>query len=177
MKLNLIPSLWLPACGMSRVICHWTAGSYEPSLIDAEHYHLLLAGDGSPHRGEHSIADNVSCADDDYAAHTRGCNTGSIGVSVCAMRGAVEHPLKMGSCPVTAAQWNNLILAAADLCQVYQIPPDRQHLLMHCEVERFLGRPQKGKWDISVLFHPRGEWARLTPGDELRARVKRLIGS
>jgi hypothetical protein len=46
-----------------------------------EHYHFIIEGDGTVIKGDHDISDNVSTADDDYAAHTRACNTGSIGVS------------------------------------------------------------------------------------------------
>ncbi len=49
-------------------------------------------------RGDHTIADNVNTADDDYAAHTRSCNAG---VSLACMAGAVESPFHAGKFPMT----------------------------------------------------------------------------
>jgi hypothetical protein len=155
---------------------HWTAGAYSPSPEDLEYYHFVIDRTGKPHRGDHSIADNVSTADDDYAAHTRGLNTGSIGLALCGMAGANQHPFAPGKFPLTVAQWNNALLAAADLCRRYKIPPDEQHLLMHCEVERFLGKEQRAKWDVSVrTWVGPAEFAHLTPGEEMRLRVRRLL--
>jgi hypothetical protein len=172
---KVIPSSWLDACRMTRIIGHWTAGGYEPNAVDMEHYHVLIDGDGAPHRGDHPIADNVSTADDDYAAHTRGCNTGAIGLSCCAMLHAQQDGA-VGPCPVTREQWNGMILAGADLCRAYRIEPSPEHLLMHCEVQPVLGIEQVGKWDISRLVFDRGpEFSHLTPGQEWRARVKRLL--
>lgn len=160
---------------MQRIVAHWTAGSYAPSEVDKEHYHFLIAGNGSPHRGDHSVLANLSTADNDYAAHTRGLNTRSIGIAVCAMFNARQRPLEFGPYPVTGEQWNDLIIACADLCKVYEIKPGPQTLLMHCEVQSFLGIEQAGKWDISVLPFPLLHGYR-TPGEELRGRVAKLLG-
>lgn len=173
---RLIPELWLPpAAGIKRVICHWTAGAYVPSAVDLEHYHLLIQGSGAPVRGDHSILANVHTNDaDGYAAHTHGLNTGSVGISVCAMFNARQSPLEFGRYPVTGEQWNDLIIACADLCRAYHIAPSEQTLLMHCECEQFLGVEQRGKWDISRLPFPLKGGYR-TPGEELRGRVKQLL--
>lgn len=170
-----VPDDWMPAGPMKRCILHWTAGGPEPSDLDREHYHLIINRKGKLFRGEHAITDNLKTSDGDYAAHTRGCNTGAIGVSLCGMAGACQSPFRPGPYPITRQQWNAAIIACADLCRRYRIPPDRQHLLMHCEVERFLGIAQRGKWDVSVLCHDRGPWGERTPGEELRARVAQLL--
>lgn len=164
-----------PKRGMKRLVVHWTAGAGFPSPEDAEAYHLLIDRVGLPHRGDHAITDNLSTADDDYAAHTRGLNTGAIGLALCGMAGANEKPFAPGRYPLTAPQWNNALLAAADLCERYGITPSRQSLLMHCEVEPFLGVEQRGKWDVSVLCFDRGRWSDWSPGEEMRARVKLLL--
>ncbi len=118
----LVPRSWLPVCSMKRIICHWTAGGYKATSLDRAHYHILIEGDGNLVRGTHSIADNVSTADGVYAAHTAKCNTGSIGVAVCAMGGAVREPFHAGPYPMTLEQWNIMARVVAELCQFYQIP-------------------------------------------------------
>jgi hypothetical protein len=169
----------MPACpagSIKRIVCHWTAGASFPSAEDLEAYHILVNRVGHVHRGEHAITDNLSTADGDYAAHTRGLNTGSIGLSLCGMAGANEKPFAPGPFPLTRVQWNAAIIAAADLCRRYSIKPDERGLLMHCEVEDVYGRVQRGKWDVSVRSWPAGEeWEDMTPGAELRIRVGRLL--
>jgi hypothetical protein len=83
-----LPLEWLQPVKMSRIIAHWSAGAYRASDLDKDHYHFIVEGSGNVVRGDHTIADNVSTADDDYAAHTRGCNTGPSGVSLACMAGA-----------------------------------------------------------------------------------------
>ncbi len=87
-----LPLVWLQPVKMTRIIAHWSAGAYRASELDKEHYHLIVEGSGNVVRGDHTISDNVSTADDDYAAHTRGCNTWSIGGSLACMAGAIESP-------------------------------------------------------------------------------------
>lgn len=173
---QLIPDDLMPACHMLRVICHWTAGAGWPSEEDRASYHLLCDCVGKIHRGDHPITDNLNTADDDYAAHTRGLNTGSIGLALCGMAGASQSPFAPGKYPLRKAQWNNALIAAADLCRRYRITPDERGLLMHCEVERVYGIPQRGKWDLERLPFDRGAYDTLTPAEELRERVAVLLG-
>jgi hypothetical protein len=173
---RVIPAAWCPAGDLARIVVHWTAGGYVASATDTEHYHFLLQDGGAPVRGEHSVRDNLSTRDGDYCAHVRGLNTGSIGIAVCAMLSARRLPwgVDWGPYPVTKQQWNNLIRACADLCAAYDIAPEPRTLLMHCEVERTLGVPQPGKWDIACLRDPLLQGYR-TPGEELRGRVAQLL--
>jgi hypothetical protein len=84
----VVPGEWLPECPMQRVIFHWTAGAWKASTSsDVPHYHILIEDDGRLVRGSYSIKDNVDTSDGRYAAHTKNCNTGSIGVSLCCMAG------------------------------------------------------------------------------------------
>lgn len=179
---KLIPEAWMPlpktVTAIKRVILHWSAGAYGASAEDLEHYHIVINGVGRPQRGDHSILDNVSCADEDYAAHTKGLNTGSIGVAICAMAGANEAPFAPGPYPIKPVQWNAALIACADLCRRYRIEPDRDGLLMHCEVQEFVGVRQRGKWDIGLrgtMWEPPARYAKMTPGEEMRARVKILL--
>jgi hypothetical protein len=176
--MRIVPASWLPICpsgAIRRVIAHWSAGTHTPSDLDRQHYHLLIDAEGKLHRGLHSIAANVDCADGRYAAHTRGANTGAIGIALCAMGGAIRLPFRPGKWPITRVQWNSLLLACADLCDFYALEPTPTRLLMHCEAGKFLGARQLGKWDVSVLCHDRGEWKGITPGEEMRLRVARLL--
>ncbi len=170
----VIPKSWMMPAKMERIICHWTAGGYIPSENDLSHYHILIDGDGALHAGSHVIADNESTSDGDYAAHTRGTNTGSIGVSMCCMAGAIDRPFNPGQVPMKQLQWDAMIAAVAQLCQAYSIPVTLQTVLGHGEVEKNLGRPQSGKWDPMMLpFAPK-----LSPeevGEKLRSEVRALL--
>jgi N-acetylmuramoyl-L-alanine amidase len=171
---GLIPDAWMPKCKMERIICHWTAGAYKASAHDRECYHILIEKDGTLVRGHFSIADNVTAADNIYARHTQGCNSGSIGITVCCMAEANESPFRPGSCPMTREQWEVLAKVAAQLAKRYRIPVTPQTILGHGEVEEILGKPQKQKWDPMVL-----PWDLKVPKDEVgrrfRARVKELL--
>ncbi len=151
MSSRIVPESWMPTCGMKRVITHWTAGGHHASSNDKEHYHILIEADGQLVRGDHTIADNVSTGDGDYAAHTKGCNTGSIGVSLCCMLNAMEHPLKPGPFPMTQKQWETMVIVVADLCDRYDIEVTPKTVLGHGEVTENLGIVQNGKWDPMVL--------------------------
>ena len=170
----LVKKDWMPNVAMKRVICHWTAGAHRASQLDKSHYHILIEKDGKLVRGTHSIADNVSTADGVYAAHTLGVNTGSIGVSMCAMSGAVERPFSAGAFPLLEVQWTTLAKVVAELCQFYRIPVTPQTVLGHGEVQANLGKAQKGKWDPMVLpWQP--EMSRTQVGTFLRSLVQNFV--
>lgn len=169
----IIPSDWMPAAKMQRVIVHWTAGTHVASENDRAHYHVLLEGSGKPVRGTPSIKLNeVVKTGSGYAAHTLNCNTGSIGVSMCCMGGAVEIPFSAGKYPMTLEQWDAMTWAVADLCRRYGIPVTDKTVLTHAEVQNNLGIPQRGKWDVTRLaFDPSVVGAKAC-GDKMRAEVR-----
>ncbi|MFN3652211.1 MAG: N-acetylmuramoyl-L-alanine amidase [Armatimonadota bacterium] len=175
MSTRLVPLTWMPPAAMSRVIIHWTGGDYHANGLDREHYHLLIEGDGKLVRGDEPITANVSTRDrDGYAAHTRGCNTGSIGVTVCCMRGALESPRRFGSYPMTREQWEAMAVAVADLCDRYEIPVGPRTVLGHGEVERILKIDQNGKWDpLSLPWAPDVPSAKV--GDVFRSAVSAAL--
>jgi hypothetical protein len=167
---------WMPSCSMERIICHWTAGAYKASDHDRECYHILIEGSGNLVRGEHSIADNVDTRDDDYAAHTRLCNTGSIGISVCCMANAIEAPFNGGPCPMTKQQWEALAQVAAQLAKRYGIKVTSKTILGHGEVQAELAKPQKQKWDPMILpWEP--TISKKDVGNRFRARVSELLAN
>lgn len=168
---SVVPANWMPDAAMDRIICHWTAGAHKASAVDQAHYHILIEGDGALVRGDHSIDDNVSAADGDYAAHTRGCNTGSIGVSLCCMAGAIESPFRAGQFPMTAVQWEVLSTVVAELCERYDIPVTARTVLSHAEVQGTLDIPQAGKWDFTRLAFDHSIIGAKACGDKLRREV------
>ncbi len=157
---------------MQRIISHWTAGTHTANAVDRRAYHFLIQGDGSIAMGDCAPEDNLNVRDGKYAAHTRGCNTGSIGVAFCAMAGAVERPFNAGRYPITAAQisaWSRLVSALAER---YRIPITRQTVLTHAEVQPTLGIQQRNKWDIVWLPGMTAVGNAIEVGDRLRAMVK-----
>lgn len=170
-----IPADWMPWARMERIIVHWNAGTNKASRIDREHYHIIIEGDGQLVRGDRTIADNESAADGKYAAHTRGLNTGSIGVSLAGMAGARQSPFNAGRYPLTRAQWEMLPKVLADLSVRYAIPVTPQTVLSHAEVEKTLGVSQAGKWDVAALpFDPSMNTATKI-GDAFRNATKALL--
>lgn len=177
-RLYPLPADALQPCNMKRVIVHWTAGSYVASALDREHYHFLVQGDLKVITGARRIIDNVNVkgkSSDDYAAHTLNCNTGSIGVSICASAGAVEVPYDPGKYPVTEGQWQRTAEVVAALCDFYKIPVTRHTVLTHAEVQDNLGIKQRGKWDIARLPFNRGLNSAIHCGDNFRSRVQELL--
>lgn len=166
-----IPSAWLPKCNMKRIVVHWTAGTWRVTATDKEHYHFIRDGYGELFRGDHPIDDNVFTSDGDYAAHTRNCNSGSIGYSLASMAGAIEKPFNPGKFPIRKWQWLNMIPDLAQLCKAYSIPVKPETLLTHAEVQKTLGIKQNGKWDIAVLPFDRSYDTAKKVGDRMRAEV------
>ena len=161
---------------MKRVIWHWTAGTHSPNATDKKSYHYLIAGDGTVTAGDFPVSANAGpLVSGKYAAHTAKCNTGSIGVAVCAMAGAVERPFSKGRYPITPAQVEALATLTARLCREYGIPVTRQTTLSHAEVQPTLGIPQAGKWDIRYLPGMTMAGDPVTVGDTLRIKVERLL--
>jgi N-acetyl-anhydromuramyl-L-alanine amidase AmpD len=148
---SVVPAEWMPRARMDRIIVHWTAGQHKASGLDRSHYHILIEGDGKLVRGIPSIALNEAPAKKGYAAHTRGCNSGSMGVSLCCMASAREHPFWAGTAPMTREQWEMLPHVLADLCRRYGVPITPRTVLSHAEVEKTLGIRQAGKWDIARI--------------------------
>jgi len=169
---NVLNRAWLQPVRMQRIIAHWSAGAWRASDLDKEHYHFIIEGTGTVVKGDHDIADNVSTADDDYAAHTRGCNTGSIGVSLACMAGAIESPFHAGKFPMTEVQWARAMDVIAELAAFYGIPVTDKTILSHAEVQPNLGIRQAGKWDFTRLaFAPEIVGAKGC-GDKMRRDVR-----
>lgn len=138
---------------MKRIIFHWTAGTHKVSSLDRQHYHRIFAGNGTMVLGQKTIEANRSTKDGDYAAHTLGCNTDSIGLAVACMHNAKSGA--HGKYPMTEAQFEAMIREAARLCVHYGIEVSPRTTLWHAEVEPNLGIKQRGKWDATeISFRP-----------------------
>lgn len=157
--------------GLHRIILHWTAGAYGDIALERAHYHLLIDKDGRAVMGDLAPEANASTADGRYAAHTRALNTGSIGVAMDAMGGAVEAPFSAGPYPITEAQLGGLAREVADLCETYDIPVSRWSVLTHAEVEPTLGVWQRNKWDVTWLPGLSRPIDAVDVGDHLRDRI------
>jgi hypothetical protein len=164
---------------MNRIIWHWTGGAHKANDSDKRHYHFIIEGDGTVVNGNHPPEANAVIRSprdgSTYAAHTRGANTGSIGVAVAAMRGATERPFSAGPSPITGKQVEALVRLTADLCRRYNIPVTDQTVLSHAEVQPRLGIAQGGKWDIAWLPGMAGPGDPLAIGDGLRDRVRAMM--
>lgn len=161
---------------MQRIIWHWSAGGHKANATDKKAYHIIIEDGGRIVRGDHAISDNESTSTA-YAAHTRGLNTGSIGVALAGMRGAKERPFDPGPSPITEAQIEVLIDQTASLCRQYNIPVTRETVLSHAEVEPTLGVKQRNKWDIMWLPGMPATADPVEIGDRLRARVATKLQS
>lgn len=171
--MTVIPQEWMPAAPMKRIIIHWTAGAQLASENDREHYHFLVEGDLDIVRGTLPVTANVPpLTEGKYAAHTRGSNSHSIGISICGMNGAVEQPFNAGKAPISAPQFSKLIAAVACLATRYSIPVTDKTILTHAEVQKNLGIKQNGKWDITRLPFDATVVGAKACGDKIRSMVK-----
>lgn len=157
---------------MQRIIIHWTGGPHQPTGLDLHHYHYVIDGAGKVHPGQFPVAANQGpLVRGAYAAHTLNCNSGSIGVALAAMAGAVEQPFCPGSAPVTEAQLRALAGLCRELCTRYAIPLTPRTVLTHAEVQPTLGIAQRGKWDVTWLPGMTVPGTAIATGHQLRALI------
>lgn len=181
-RLLLIPRDWLvyPSVGrlpkIQRVIAHWTAGNHTCNQLDRDHYHLIVERKGSSInvvKGTYSPYDNEDCKDGKYAEHVHAANTGSLGISACAMAGAKEGG-PYGDFPLLPDQWEALAKLAAQALYTYRIPLTDHTVLQHGEAQERLGAIQNGKWDCCELpWQPHLTHAQV--GNLFRQRVSTYL--
>ena len=149
--------------GITRIHGHWTGGGYVPNQTDLRAYHGLIPGDGPP------VWPAVPGA---LRSHTLNANGGAIGLSICAMAGAIERPFHPGTAPITPAQVCAFVREAARLCRLYDIPVTRWSVLTHAEIQPTFGIVQRWKWDITWLPGMPAPADPIEVGDRLRAMVR-----
>ena len=159
---------------MERIVMHWTGGGHNANGTDKRYYHFIVEGDGTVVRGNFPVSANVGPLEKGkYAAHTRDLNTGSIGVSLAAMRRAKESPFDAGTSPITQVQLDAFAALVAELAEQYAIPITRETVLTHAEVQPTLGVWQRQKWDITWLPGMARPGDPIEVGDRLRQMVRR----
>lgn len=160
---------------MERIILHWTAGTHSASAEARNRYHEIVEGDGRRVMGDYAPEANLDCTDGQYARHTRGLNTGSIGLSMAAMAGARERPFDAGKYPIMPVQLTAFCDMVAEYALTYDIPVTPRTVLTHAEVQPTLGVWQRQKWDITWLPGLRRPIDPIEAGDRLRALVAQEI--
>lgn len=154
---------------LSRIIMHWTAGTYDVTSLDRTHAHEVIAYDGTRIVGLLPPEANLPpILDRNYVAHTRAANSGSIGLTVAAMANARQEPFDAGPYPITIAQVEGLCDAVVDYSLRYDIPITRETVLTHAEVQQTLGVAQTFKWDITWLPDMEQPGDPIEVGDRLR---------
>lgn len=172
-----LPTSWTPHVPMQRIILHWTAGGHKANDTDKRAYHFLVEGDGNLVRGNASVTLNSGGIKPGYAAHTLNCNSGSIGVSLCCMAGAVESPFNAGRAPMTEKQFHTMIGLVRELATRYNIPVTRRTILSHAEVQTTLGIQQRNKWDYTRLAFMPDIRGALVIGDFIRDLIQKPTGA
>jgi hypothetical protein len=164
-----------PAGELRSISLHWTAGDYE-TVSEAYHFCLRGAHDVVVQQTNdlrHNMRD-VREQPGPYAAHTSGRNSWSVGIAICAMRGA--RPDDFGTFPLTGPQLEALCAVAARVARAFAIPPQaiRTHAEAALEDGYFGADGEDLRWDIARLAPAAGplrpDEARAV-GDDLRARI------
>ena len=159
---------------------HWTAHDYA-TVFPAYHYCVSGSRDVLVHH-THDLRENMRDVRLDpslpYAAHTRGRNSWSIGISIAAMRDAT--PADFGAFALTEPQLDAMCRVAAALASFYGIDPAaiRTHAEAALDDGYFGAGDEDLRWDIARL---RASPEPLLPaeatatGDWFRARIAALI--
>lgn len=156
---------------MKRIIIHWTAGSYFPTLYEKQFYHYLVDKSGKIYKGIFKPEDNENCKDGLYAHHTGGGNTGSIGVAMCAMAG-FKNKQNCGNYPIKATQFEACMKLCADLCKKYSIEINPNNVMTHYEFGKTHPKTSSaGKIDITYI--PPYSWVPLSDaGSFIRSKIR-----
>lgn len=156
---------------MKRIIIHWTAGGFVPTAYEKEHYHYLVDGIGKIHIGKFKPEANLLCKKGMYAAHTGGGNTGSIGVSMCAMAN-FKNKNNQGSFPITKIQFEATMKFCAKLAKKYDIKVTPETVLSHYEFgQKYPKTTSFGK--IDVIFIPPYPWiSKEDVGSFMRSKIR-----
>ena len=146
-------------------------------------YHFCIAGsrDAIVHH-THDLRENMRDVRLDpslsYAAHTRGRNAWSAGISIAAMRDAT--PYDFGSAPLTPQQLEGMCEVAATLAAFYGIDPAaiRTHAEAALDDGYFGAGSDELRWDIARLRpapEPLERAEATRAGDWFRERIAALI--
>ncbi len=195
-----------PIEGIERMILHWTAGDRDipnggihiATPEEMFRYHILVEHDEGPTPDPADDEINVlagvpierntgdlsgrSAAHNDprkgYAAHTRGFNTGSLGLSLCGMRGAVDYrpggDVDPGPSPISSRQVEVMIGLIVQFCRIWGYAPTEDRVFTHWEAGALHGRDQGSRWDIGWI--PGHIFERRDVGPWIRRYASETIG-
>jgi hypothetical protein len=172
----------LPAGDLRSISLHWTAHDYA-AIFPAYHFCLADAEDVVVHH-THDLRENMREVSKGpelpYAAHTRGRNSFSIGISIAAMRDAT--PSDFGAYPLTQPQLEAMCRLAMGLARFYGI--DVAAIRTHAEAALDDGYFGAGndelRWDIARLrpsADPLEPHEATVTGDWFRNRIAELLVS
>ncbi len=138
-----------PLGPIRRVVMHWTADRYTKCYDD---YHFCIVYDKAKKKA-HVVKTLQLTQKGMHAYHF---NTGSLGVSFCAMVGATQEDY--GECPVVGEMVEVgsqfvaelLALTGLDPRTVGKLPGLQAHLLDHFQIDRVIEK--SGRWDIVPLW-------------------------
>lgn len=156
---------------IKRIILHWTAGRYYPTQFEKQYYHYLIDKDGKIYDGLYTPEDNLNCNDGQYAAHTGGGNTGSIGVAMCGMYG-FKSSQDVGQFPISPIQFESCMEFCSQLCRKYSLDINPGTVMTHYEFGKNNPKTTSaGK--IDIIYLPPYSWvSKDDVGSFIRSKVR-----
>lgn len=156
---------------MKRIIIHWTAGGPVPTSYEKECYHYLIDSLGKTHLGKFKPEANLVCRTGMYAPHTGGGNTGSVGVSMCAMAN-FRNKNNQGHFPITKIQFESTMKLCAELAVKYDIKVSPDSVMTHYEFgQKNPNTTSFGK--IDIVFLPPFPWiSKEDVGSFIRSKIR-----
>jgi hypothetical protein len=170
----------LPSGDLRSISLHWTAGDYT-TVYPAYHFVLAGADDVVVHH-THDLRENMrevyKAPELPYAAHTRGRNSFSIGISIAAMRDST--PSDFGVYPLTEAQLEAICVLSAGLARFYgiEVAAIRTHAEAALDDGYFGAGTDDVRWDIARLrpsADPLQPHEATVTGDWFRSRIAELL--
>ena len=153
---------------MKKICIHWTAGPYNQTTLDWEHYHFTVGRDGVVTHGLFPPEANIPpLKNGKYAAHCGGGNSNCIGIALRGMAGFVNGK-RPGGYPLTSVQCESAFKFIAGLCKRYGISVTPETVFTHYEFGKRNPKSDSfGKIDIihlppwpSVQAHEVGDFIR-----------------
>lgn len=156
---------------MNKIIIHWTAGGPVPTSYEKQFYHYLVDSVGKVYTGKFKPEANLICKAGMYAAHTGGGNTGSVGVSMCAMVNFKDKN-HLGAFPITKIQFEATMKLCAQLAKKYGIQITPSTIMTHYEFgQKHPETTSFGK--IDIIYLPPFPWvSKEDIGSFIRSKIR-----
>jgi hypothetical protein len=163
-----------------RIILHWTGGPYRANAVDRKAYHYIVEHDGNVVQGVHPVAHNMQRVwGENYARHTGGFNSFSVGISFAGMMDFVSAG-NPGPAPLKAQQVLAGLRFTAECCDAWNLDPlDPAQVFHHreaWELHGVKGEKNHQKRDITHLpFMPELGFSQTGPW--MRRKIAEILGS